>query len=654
MLADRRRVARIIPTRVLRRLGRVYPNDSMVLSQMIQNEIDAYATQIWVVLEPQRILVIGNGEGMVPEMTDYTYNLLQMFVDEVNSGNASDIDWDILADIERDEPTALRCLVWMVECVGFSAKTRRRIEEQDLIGEYGIGTLAFLQIANEATWVSRASEALVRQYPLWIGKEEAKTRPSYRLKPPADDQIQQGKIGYELGLVEEPLLDPDGNPLSSGTRVEITGLRESLDRTFRPGLLTTHFSEEFGEYIGEGRFILTIVDRVSPEGRSTPGGRKIEVKQVSHTGSQLFHETFDVEVEGKFYPCEAELYYDATSKGLTSPRIRRNKVSRGELTALGEPFNTAPWNLVNGYVDFPNVADDDSLWNTDKNLPIASRARAAWERKLGDLAEVVKMRIADLESASRQQRLRSYNTRAAQATVDVLRSLPAFEGVLPGAGRQDTRGSRRTRSTPTDIVVIEVFNEHRQGVAGVVVEFGQRDKGIKALATATTGTGGTLSFGQRPFGRYYAKITLPESARLDEDYDNPAIFNLSDNMPGATVTFRLTTGDVKRPPRVLVSLEIAAIPFSDNPDALYALQRMHLGVLEINSSAPYVGDALSRQDEIAIARYYADIIGSAMAEWALPQESLSLVLRQKFLVSAGIFEKMAEQPSRRRRRGTIG
>lgn len=76
----------VVQSRIFEALMAI-PGDTWgALKELIDNPIDAQATEIFVIRDEDRLTIMDNGHGMVPHMSQEDYDLLGYFKEELNAG----------------------------------------------------------------------------------------------------------------------------------------------------------------------------------------------------------------------------------------------------------------------------------------------------------------------------------------------------------------------------------------------------------------------------------------------------------------------------------------------------------------------------------------------------------------------------------------
>src|SRR6478736_5823987 len=83
-------------------------------AEYVDNAHDEGASKIWLVLEPERIMIIDNGPGMLPLMHSDDVELVKMYKEEKGTQE------DVRSFLEK--PLSMKTFQWCMENVGLSSK----------------------------------------------------------------------------------------------------------------------------------------------------------------------------------------------------------------------------------------------------------------------------------------------------------------------------------------------------------------------------------------------------------------------------------------------------------------------------------------------------------------------------------------------------
>lgn len=599
---------RVVTPMALQAMGTIYRYNTEVIEQYVENGYDAGAKEIIVSLERGKIAIFDNGHGLVPRMTQEDYDTLSAYKADIE---AQKIPWELPLEVlfpELVDSPSLRSFQWMMECYGLSSK--RISNEPRARGAKGIGTLSFQQIANRVIWYSRPSSELASKY--WHSSILSQYPPTHYLRSATVEELRRHVISYEIDSADS-LKDPLGRDARSGTLVELTELREGIERSLRPPQVIRSLQERFGNDIRSDRLKILVVDRVTDEGIKT-GGQILEVPPATYPGTLIFKR--EASLRSGRGPFDVELYYDPLSNRFF-PKLLRKGSEVCSITALLD-FNKHPWNIgkLSGIVSYPDLPDTEAPWDASKSLPLAGPVYNQWQRRVWEMAEEIQKEIEKINEDLRLNQLEDFASILSRETVEAMSEIPSFADLVIKK-KSVTQKGRKPRG-PETRVIATVLNENDDGVSGTKINLhnASNDELIREAVTKRTGV---VSLGRYPFGRYRLRLTeLPEGARI-EGMDS-YLFNLSVNMPGIKEIFRLITGEPKRPrPRPINQIE----PFFRkwaNVDEPYT-QRLEYGVVEINTEeGTRLRDAIDRGDLEARAILCVQYMSSAVAEFAAAED----------------------------------
>lgn len=620
--------------KALELLGKINISPAAVMGEYPDNSADAGATQIWVVLEPGRISIVDNGHGMIPDLLPEDQEYYRMFLEDVEMKKIRS-GYDL-----RDfmSPPSLKSVRWMMECVAYSSK---RPQEGELIrGMRGIGAQGFRQIAGTAVWLTRPSADLASAY--WTDGFPSKGIPTVKVIPPSAEQLEHFDTTYQVLFLDEPLLDPWGKQLESGTRVEIFAIRTGLENALRPESLNAHFQGRFGEDIRSGRFRLWIVDRVSEVARKSPRGeRVIEVQPHIYRGILVVDKT--AYLRGGRAPFRIQIYYDPNGRGLRV-MVRRRGTETVPLTDLDEfvrpPFNSGK---LSGFVEFPDLPESEAPWSADKRTPLESPVRNQWQKEVWDCAPEIEIEIARLEERTQGRKLRDIAQDLATATLEAVREVQTFQDLVLAAPQRDSgRGQSKGKSPAPDRLEAVVFNEHNRGVAGVPIELLSKNT---VLNRQVTGRSGKISFGKLAEGRYILRPIPPNGMVLMEP--QRYVVNITESQQGFRAIFRVVTGAPGPERRRIHRVEFIWRVWGD-PDQPYRSQLAH-GRVEINAEATDVRRAIEGTDDELLETLLAQYAASAVTEYGIQGEP-PFILTNASLLFARLYNRLRQHRQTRHRR----
>lgn len=606
--------------RLLQIVSRVQNSIAAILYEYVENALDARATEVLISLSPTKIIITDNGHGMVPYITPDDKAVLEVFFEDISRGNIDPTD-DVRNDIS--EPSK-KSLEWLATSIGWSGK----LPEQNLLGRLGIGGQGFRQIANSASWVTKPDQELAMEY--W-GKSstEAKNPPVYTLNPPTVSMVDAYQVDYKISSASPgaPFLDATGKTLRSGTRVEISEIRPEALSGLRIRELERQLSERYGAKIHELGCTITIVDRISEEGKKSQKGILIPIRETALHGVLVYDQ--EVNLKG-MEPFRVFIMYDANGRGL-HVKYRQAGVDKMDIdlpqfhefqgTILGS-------GKLNGYISYPG--GPDALHDLNKGVPSPGRIRSRWAEVVLLVLDQVADQIQKLEDTARNQTLSKAAQEISAKISEAISEIEGFDDLQIGTPDPKKKPEKTTKpskpSKPDERVTVRVQNEHGKGIAGVKVELFCKGKLIKS---STTGSAGEISFGrileECGAGRYELRITVSEGVKLLDAYPF-AKFDLDAGHPSKRHIFHLLTGElapqVNKLPRLRPML--SAFEGSD-AQLLWRTPRIEAGLVDINSAHPDYQNALDTKNEELLFHLIAHSIIAAIASWHFrarsPQEA---------------------------------
>lgn len=598
---------RMVTPMALQALGTMYRFNTEVLEQYVENGYDAGAKQVIVSLERNKVAIFDDGHGLVPKMSDEDYDTLQAYKTDIELGR---LTWEVPLDVlfpELSDSPSLRSFQWMMECIGLSSK--KFSHESQSRGIKGIGALSFQQIANRAVWHSKPSSELALAY--WKEGSTAKNPPTHMLMGATSDELRKQILGYRIESTD-PLKDPlSGEEVSSGTLVELTQLREGIERSLRPPQVIRSLQERFGNDIKGGRLQILVVDKMTEAGLSS-GGIISEVPPAIYPGTLIFNT--QAALRGGRGPFEVELYYDPLGRALY-PKLARKGSEVCPITQLPD-FNKSPWNVgkLSGIVSYPDLSDEEAPWDAQKSLPLAGPVFNQWQRRVWEMADNIQMEIDKIDESLRLSQLEDFSKVLGQATVEAMRDIPEFADIVVRSKKSTT--TKRPQK-PDERVIAVVLNENDDSVAGAGIEL-RRTSDNELIRPAVTKRSGLVSLGKNPHGRYRLKLTeLPEGAVVNglAEYT----INLNSSMPGARAIFRVINGEPERPKPKPISQITPFFHSWPNIDEPY-VQRLQYGIVEINKDGVALKEANQRNDLVARTVLCAQYMASAISEFAAAED----------------------------------
>ena len=584
-------------------LGTMYPRNTDVLEQYVENGYDAGAKQVIVILEKYRVAIFDDGNGLVPKMSPDDYDTLRVYKEDLESEKLSgDLPFDVLFPELSDSPS-LKSFQWMMECVGLSSK--RISHETQARGIKGLGVLSFQQIANRAVWYSKPGPDLALAY--YQDQEVAQNPPTAMLRSPTATELRRQILKYELSEID-PLKNPFlGEEMKSGTLVELTELREGVERSLRPANVVRSLQERFGNDIRVGRLKIKVIDRVTGEVENVS-----EVPPSTYPGTLIYRK--ESALRGGRGPFAAELYYDPLGRAL-SPKLARKGSEVCPIIKLSD-FDRHPWNngRLSGLVSYPDLPDEEAPWDAQKSLPLAGPVYNQWQKGLEKMGVDIETLIEEIEEARRLGQLDEFSKILGQETMEAMREIPEFRDLVVRPKREvRTKGPQK----PEERVMVSVVNENSDSISGARVELWEASSN-DLIRPAVTRKSGTISLGKNPYGRYRLKLVeVPSGATIDglDEY----IFNLSANMPGVRETFHVVNGEPERPKPKPINQIVPYFHDWPNIDEPY-IQRLEFGVVEINTEGAELREAISRNDVEGRAILCTQYMASATAEFAAAED----------------------------------
>lgn len=634
-----RGVARVSPAAAMMQLGSGYSDPQEVLKEFPENSLDAIKKHTesgssyrpaggWIVatvVMPDEIQVIDNGPGMIAHMSTDERDLLLLFHSLVSSGEVSEEDAEAFGQLI--DPDVTPSLEWLVEGVGIS----RKAGQVGLRGTKGIGALSFRQIANRATWESRR-----------IGTDAPGTA---TVIPPTRAQVVRNHIGYDLLLDSEAhLFDAFGAEMESGTIVRIMEFDNGIPSKLYPDALAAYYKARFGSLVQAGQVRLLVIDRITDEGRKTPGGRVIEVGSSEYRGIPIFSRVSVV--AGAEFRCS--LYYDPDAKVTSATRggrvtLRRVGSDVGALAKNVTHFAMSPFNShkVSGFVEFPDVDEQHAPWNLSKDKPLESGVYAKWAKIVEGWAREAQGEVEEIESRAKNDQAQGIAATVGKAIFAAMREIPVLAPLVPntGTGKKKPKGTRpisEVRKVQKTIVVVQ--DEHGIGVSGVYVTV--KTIGGALVKTVLTRKSGSCVIGHLEYGQYRAVLeALPPGMRLIGPLEDK--FRLSESNPRRRIVFTVHTGRAKPVRKGMPSdYHVFPHPLAD-PEAPYSIEHLDnpdRRWLEINTEYQPMRDAMDAGDTAKILTLYADYVAMAVAEHSLGWDDPGLTSRAQCALMASLYD----------------
>ncbi len=614
-------------------LGSIYHSPFEALMELLENGLDAGATRLFVELSQDRITVIDNGHGMIPDLTVEDNDMVELIKEEDRDYSPEDLR-SLVSSISR------KSLKWMMEFGALSAKIPG--EGEGIRGLRGIGTMAVRQIADKAVWYSRANEDIARQY--WGESYRKKDIPTFELHPPTTEQLRKGERGYVINQSTTPLRDHKNVPMQNGTRVDLTSLKPEIINQIRPATLVDHLRSRFDEDLRTHRIEIIVIDRVTDDGRKSLG------KEIYVTPATI-HEIPVLTGEFSLRPgiiFKAELYYNPNSKSGYRPQLRRKGSNVNDLTNVSQ-LNKQPLNggKISGFIQFPDVPEEKAPWTTDKHLPDTSSIQQAWINKILQLIEeVIEPKIAEIEQRNRSRELNLLAADAAQAVLQAMQEIDIFKDVkIKSTVPQPPPPKPPAPQTVAVGIQATVFNEHNRGVEDVQIIL-LRNR--KQIAIKRTGKGGSVAFGTVEPGVYTVRLGDIPAGTVPRGHTEYEDFMITLDSPGFRGIFRLYTGVNAPEQRTIHSLDIIFRSF--DPGLMYDASNLNKGTVQINSETENWKKAMMAKDEDAKIEHIALCTSAAIAEYSFPKESPSFVLNHQCSLAIKTIENLRQKRATRKRR----
>ncbi len=608
-------------------LGTLYSSVSAVFAEYVDNALDAGATNIWIELYPDRIVITDNGTGMLPDILPSDQLILAQFSQGKLKG---DDDVRTLVD-----PIALSSLRWMVEFAALSPKGHKN--DRNIRGTKGIGAIAFRFLGGKAVWRTRPNLELSQKF--W--RSQLKNRPTFKLEVPTNSQLQSGDTTNVISESTQMLTSPDGNQLDSGTSVEITKLLD--DETIKPLALVDFLSGRFGNSIRSG-VKLIVVDRVSEKGKKT-NGINIEVQAPSYDGILIADMTAYVK-SGNLMPFEVKIWYNPRAKNQI-PQILRKGEMVGDVTNIAQ-LDCEPWNsgFLTGYIAFPDlVTDAEAPWNPTKTFPLPSPITNKWLNSISHVASEITAKIQEMEANRKEAEDRLRAKRIANAIEAAMQDLPGFRSLTllhPVAKKPKQKSSGKQTKKKEDLrSMATVVDQFGRGVRGVVVEI---RKDGQLSASLVTGLSGTVTFGVLENARY--TVSLPDETR--ECTPKKHAFTIDKVVKKVRIEFRVQT-NLKPPDDKRIRGITLWIRDLGDPMVPYSIKHLQtLGRVEINSKSFDYMAAVDTGDEDKQALLECMYTAMAVTEYAYPDESLEFCFASMSLLFSKAYSNvLASKPKRK-------
>lgn len=613
----------------LQLLSRVYKSPMAVIAEYLENGADANATKIWVVIEPDKITIVDNGTGMVPDILEEDRHLLEQFTKGDYTGET---------DIRQlVSPPTRSSLLWMVQYAAWSSKIQSEVTSQR--GVYGIGSIAFRMIANKAIWTTKPNRTLALAF--W-GSKAIEQIPTWCLVPPTNDELAKNVITNRIAPVGD-LKDPFGEPMVSGTSVEISELSAGVSDALRPALVQDYLAHRFSTDLRSKRISLTVVDRISVMGKRIKGGKKLEVLPPIFRGQQI------VNTEGHLsngkYPFRVEIWFDDKGTNLR-PQIVRKKSAVGSITAI-EDLNVFPWNSgqVSGTIEWPDIPEKDAPWDSGKHMPLPSTSLSQWIHALRFIAKDISESMDLAKKRSKDEMLQRRVAAVAKALSTAMAESEIFSHMmyLPPKKRNASVVKAPRSQEEDNETRIRVVNEYGSPLRGVEVVL---EKNGKEISRSKTRFSGTVNFGSLENGKYRVKLMLPKNSW--KCVEEPLGFEIRYNLPRVKSTLTVVTGE----PRTASPDKLPGIILwpraMGNETQLYSIERITRGIIEINvNHAGYNRALLSGNTELQV--WYESLFAAmAVVNHLFPDEPAEYLFERATSLQAETLGRLEPKPVRKK------
>lgn len=649
------------PARALMHLSNLYANNYDALREYIENGLDAGSTEIIILIEPSRIVILDNGRGMVDKMFPWDAETLRNYKEDIAHKRSQ--PWDVRTILD---PLSLGSLEWMIGNYASSSKIPRGGEI--VRGMRGIGTAAFWQFANNAVFYTRPQvEIAIEYYKLlhaYYAELAKKTTdpkeriqleaqaaiyfrlftkpdliPTFKATPPSWEALRAHNLEFPVEPLGQPVKDVLGREFKYGTIVEFSGIK--VGGSIQPSTLVDCLARWFSDDLNTKRVKMTVLDKQTNRGQKARFGVELHVAGVQYRGVQAITQTFTL---ANGAPFEVDLWIDLKSK-TGKPGLRRKRAVVRDLTDLDE-FKHSPWNKVGGHIDYPDLGanDDDDVWVLNKGMPREGHIRREWVRILEEqVIPVINQRLDELEIASQNKKLVEMASDLASAVESAVSDImPELE-----IGNNSVRQSRTSKKTriakrkPTRVRV-SVFDENNQGVEDVKIILHPHAAGAKSMHLYT-GLTGTASFGKFPTGRYRIAMVVPDGMKKDPETVLDYVFNIDqddEDKKGHNAVFRVITGrdmkykSRKRLPRVAFTFEIL-----EDEARAYDAREIEFGTIAINQNHPTCRTAFEEKDDNLMTQHFSQCAAFAIVGYSCAGMPEDFIQAKWFALYASVYEK---------------
>lgn len=644
------------------------------LEEYVDNALDAGATIIKIFIGPGYLIFEDNGPGMAPLLLPHDNLQINAYYELMASGEAVE-EIDLRAETHELTRTSF---AWMLQCQSFSGKIYE--EGRNKRGRRGQGNNAFTVVGNKASWTSRLTPEKAKEYWPTMAKQTLELANRHILRSEAENiaaryqafaehpenapafiaipstveerKPPKYKVDFVINELRRLPTNPHNEPLSFGTRVEITELFDGALTSLRKiKSVHDHLARVYEDDILNRGCTITIIDSLSNEGRQTPNGRIINVEP---TQSKAFYEKTHWTGPGNRGQYQVRL--SDLQKGDKPVMLR---FARKPVTPLiSVPgFENGPWAEVSGYIDAPDLPENLFPWNSGKSMPLDPQvkypARQAWQDFLNTtIAPLVRRYLESKKNIDKNNQFAELGRHLSPALSSALKNDPILSDLF--SGRSPRVGPPNVVIDPKlDLIKVSLKNEHDQGAPGISVYLEREDK-TRPTIKLTTGMSGTVSFGNQPDGYYRARVELPRGVRIlpNTKHRNPERIHISSpRVNGASLVYHLYTGQAKRPKNE--SNNIPTISFSfvnlTNPEEPFSTRKWSMRIIEINTSHPTMVRADQDSNEIARIMHIAHCAASAVCRVHLPEETPENRDQTMFRIVENLLKALPKPMTNRRR-----
>lgn len=609
--------------RFLEQLSNIQESPNAIIGELVDNSVDAKATRVWVVLEPDSIVVADNGLGMNPRMRPADMEILRRFWDDIEQKRV-DPEFDIrtlISDYSK------RSLEWMAVCVAFSGKIPQ--PGQKIRGVRALGVQASRMVASQLEWRARPSRKI----------SEGETPEVHSLVLPSLDDLRRYRIDSTIARVQEPLRAPTNKELDSGTVATLSKLRTGMSASLRPNALVEHLKTRFGADIKAGLELL-VVDRISEDGRKS-GGITITVPAPVYKGYPILQRVLSL--RGGKASIEVDLWYDPEGKNqqVMLRRMGNNVRPISELREFQQGIFFS--GKVSGHIEYVDLPEREAPWDTLKKTPLEGPIRNQWQHAIWNAVPDAEEKIKEIDARARNEKSIRAAKVVADATLEAMQELDQYKdlAMVPPKRKRPEPPKPPKPPKPEERVVVTVFDEHNHGVSGVTIELYTQGQ---LAATRETGTTGQITFGKLDFGRYTVRMIVPEGMTPADEIQEYK-FNLGPNQLGIRAIFRLRTGRPKPEDMRIGRITVYTHPLSD-PGQPYQ-ESLSVGLVQINTEHEAYRDAYEADDAEILNTLMAEYVASAVTEYGLKGEPASVQLQSASALFAKALSHLRPRSRRR-------